>query len=198
MKWTTKSPTLRTLATALMSLLAYLGCVVSVASEPVEITPEYRSEIERLMEVTRMDRMAEQMNKLVGQQIANMRDPDTPEDLVRIQAIVSEMLTESKLFEDLLDEMIPLYAKYFSQEDIRQMIEWYELPIGKKSIEIMPQLMQDVSEMSMRYTFERTQDVMGEVMERLREEGLIKSKEHSEDAPTFEIVSNSRSEEPIE
>ena len=132
MKWTTKSPTLRTLATALMSLLAYLGCVVSVASEPVEITPEYRSEIERLMEVTRMDRMAEQMNKLVGQQIANMRDPDTPEDLVRIQAIVSEMLTESKLFEDLLDEMIPLYAKYFSQEDIRQMIEWYEAAYWEK------------------------------------------------------------------
>ena len=198
MKRTTQSPTARTLATALLSLLAYLGCAVSVASQPVEITPEYRAEIERLMEVMRADRMAVQMSDLVGRQIANMSDPDTPEELVRIQAIVSEMLTESKLFEDLLDEMIPLYAKYFSQEDIRQMIEWYELPIGKKSIEIMPQLMQDVTEISMRYALERIQDVMGEVMERLREEGLIKSKEQSDGEPTFENISSSGAEEPIE
>lgn len=78
------------------------------------------------------------------------------------------------------------------------MIEWYELPIGKKSIEIMPQFMQDVTEISTRYTLERTQDVMHEVMERLREQRLITSKVQTDHDPTFEIISSSGSEEPIE
>ncbi len=37
----------------------------------------------------------------------------------------------------------PLYDKYFSEEELRQMLAFYRTPLGRKSIEVMPSLMQE-------------------------------------------------------
>jgi uncharacterized protein len=36
----------------------------------------------------------------------------------------------------LFDEYIPLYNKYFTHDDIKQLIKFYESPIGKRSVEV--------------------------------------------------------------
>ena len=44
-------------------------------------------------------------------------------------------------FEKLKPEFIRIYTDAFSQQEIDDMIEFYQTPTGKKTIELMPDLM---------------------------------------------------------
>jgi len=40
----------------------------------------------------------------------------------------------------LLDSAVPLYDKYFSHEDIKGLIEFYQTPLGQKALGVLPKL----------------------------------------------------------
>ena len=40
----------------------------------------------------------------------------------------------------LLDSAVPLYDKYFSHEDIKGLIRFYETPLGQKALSVLPKL----------------------------------------------------------
>lgn len=45
---------------------------------------------------------------------------------------------------DLLVKLvIPIYARYYSTDEINKLIEFYQTPLGKKIISTMPQVMQE-------------------------------------------------------
>lgn len=43
----------------------------------------------------------------------------------------------------LIDLIIPIYDKYFTEEDLNQLIQFYNSPIGKKVIESQPLILQE-------------------------------------------------------
>ena len=45
-----------------------------------------------------------------------------------------------------IDLMVDLYARYFTEQEIRDLIDFYQTPTGQKSIAVMPALMQDSME----------------------------------------------------
>jgi hypothetical protein len=44
----------------------------------------------------------------------------------------------------LLDLAVPEYDKNFTREEIRGLIQFYESPLGKKAITVVPQLMAEL------------------------------------------------------
>lgn len=44
---------------------------------------------------------------------------------------------------ELTNLVVPIYAKHFSHDDIKQLIAFYKTPIGKKLIALQPQIMQE-------------------------------------------------------
>ena len=58
----------------------------------------------------------------------------------RFRALFNERLNFSTIIETVYP---PLYDKYFSEEELRQMVTFYRTPVGRKSIEVMPSLMQE-------------------------------------------------------
>jgi len=58
----------------------------------------------------------------------------------RFRALFAERLNFSQIIEAVYP---PLYDKYFSEEELRQMLAFYRTPVGRKSIEVMPSLMQE-------------------------------------------------------
>lgn len=44
---------------------------------------------------------------------------------------------------DFIEMIIPIYDKYFSHDDIKSLIKFYESPIGKKLVKVTPMLTQD-------------------------------------------------------
>ena len=58
----------------------------------------------------------------------------------RFRALFAERLNFSQIIEAVYP---PLYDKYFSEEELREMLAFYRTPLGRKSIEVMPSLMQE-------------------------------------------------------
>jgi uncharacterized protein len=49
---------------------------------------------------------------------------------------------------ELAKQMVPLYKKYFTQEDVKELISFYESPIGKKLTTKTPLLTQESMQIS--------------------------------------------------
>jgi hypothetical protein len=60
----------------------------------------------------------------------------------RFRALFIERLNFSTIIETVYP---PLYDKIFSEEELRQMVSFYRTPVGRKSIEVMPSLMQEAA-----------------------------------------------------
>ena len=44
---------------------------------------------------------------------------------------------------DMIKMIIPIYEKYYTSDEINELINFYKTPLGKKTIEVMPGLTQD-------------------------------------------------------
>lgn len=44
---------------------------------------------------------------------------------------------------ELIEMIIPIYAKYYTDDDIKQLIEFYKSEIGQKMIKLSPLMMQE-------------------------------------------------------
>jgi hypothetical protein len=53
--------------------------------------------------------------------------------------------------DDIIDQLIPVYEKYFTSQDLQELIAFYESPAAKKLFRVEPLLLKDVMETSRRY-----------------------------------------------
>ncbi len=172
-----RNTALRVVGTTVLSLLAYLGYAVVSASDAVEITSEHRAEIERLMEIINADQMGKQISDMVGQQMVQLLDPKSPDRVARIMEITLEVFNEANLHEEMVNDFVPIYAKYFSLDEVREMIAWHETPLGQKSIELIPQLMAEGMLVSQNKLMAILPEIQEKIAARLKFEGLISEKE---------------------
>lgn len=100
-----------------------------------EITPEKRTEIQRMLQLTGMERLMEQMK---SQMIAALRQGGgnvPPEFWERLAAKMD--------VKDLEEQFFPIYDKYYSLEDLRAVNTFYETPAGQRVLASMPEVMRE-------------------------------------------------------
>ena len=110
--------------------------VHSWAAEPAPaITKEQEIEIRRMLRLTGMEKL---VNQMVEQLLATFKagSPDVPDEIWT--GLREEMQTK-----ELYEKLLPLYAKYYSVEDLRAINEFYESVAGQHFIAKMPQAMQE-------------------------------------------------------
>lgn len=73
--------------------------------------------------------------------------------------------------EDLVNLIVPIYDKYYTEDDIDQLISFYKTPIGKKVIETLPAISQESMQAGQTWGRELAQ----KVMRQLKEKGYIKN-----------------------
>jgi len=61
----------------------------------------------------------------------------------RFHALFIERVNFSEIIETVY---LPLYDKYFDEQELEQMLVFYRTPLGRKSIEVMPGLMQEAAQ----------------------------------------------------
>jgi hypothetical protein len=89
-----------------------------------------RQDIIKLLDITDTKLEAAQMFDLM---LPNLKAamPDVP--------LTFWVMFKLKLdIDSFVDAFIPLYDKYFSHDDIKQLIKFYESPIGKKLLAVTP------------------------------------------------------------
>jgi hypothetical protein len=61
---------------------------------------------------------------------------------------------------EIVELVIPIYEKYYSVEDIDQIIAFYKSPTGQKILQVIPKLMQETMEVVIKWSQEKTQEIL--------------------------------------
>jgi hypothetical protein len=73
--------------------------------------------------------------------------------------------------EELIDLIVPIYDKYYTLEEIRELVRFYQSPAGQKTIKVLPQL----SAESIHAGQQWGQEIGERVMRKMKEKGYDRS-----------------------
>ncbi|MGH8399440.1 MAG: DUF2059 domain-containing protein, partial [Gammaproteobacteria bacterium] len=116
----------------LLGILPLAGFAADTATVPAPL----RTDILQLINMTGGAQMAVLMGNALSQQLINnlqASHPDiSPKAFTIIKDETGKMLADPHTTDQLVQMLVPIYAKYYSDEDVRQMIAFYKTPLGQK------------------------------------------------------------------
>ena len=113
--------------------LVVTGTLNVVAEEmPDPAAVSKRADIKRLMEITDVRNLGIQIMNRIVHTMQKGRS-EAPWDEFRAEFDINEFI----------EMAIPIYEKYLTHGEIKQLIAFYESPIGKKLIKVQPQMMME-------------------------------------------------------
>jgi uncharacterized protein len=142
------------------------------ATEP-NPSPRQRILVEKLLEATSMNRAGVAMIDAMFAQIekqtldAARANGNRPEDIAEAMELFGTFRAKaSKIdFAGLMQEAyIRIYSKYFTESELEDLLAFHSTPTGRKSIEVMPDLMREGMEAGVRELAPKIDQVMSEAM----------------------------------
>ena len=115
--------------------VALLLIPLAPQSRSAEITAEKREQIQKMLRLTGMENLMDQM-KL--QMLSSLRG-----QLTEVPEAFWSSFEKRMDMRELIEKMIPLYDKYYTLEDLKAINSFYESPAGKKILATLPQIMQE-------------------------------------------------------
>lgn len=120
---------------------------VTTLNQADQIDPELDAAIRQLIAGTGALEIGEQFANAISMQMAQSlrrSNSDVPPETFSIvqeevMAVINEELANGS-FENLI---VPVYAKYFTLEEVLELLAFYRTPIGQKTVEVMPLLTQE-------------------------------------------------------
>jgi hypothetical protein len=142
-----------------------------------ELTPAKAADIRELLKVTGIVDAAMTFGNFTFQNMADTikaARPDIPHRYFEILHEELNIVLEKGLMETggLMDEIIAVYNKYFTHKEIKGLLEFYETELGKKTIRIMPKLMNESGLITQRWTQLQAPKISENVRRRCKEEGI--------------------------
>ena len=159
-------------------VILFLACCGLAFTRPAlaqAIDPAFERDIARLLEVTGAQKISEQMaQNFIKQFGEGMRlgNPDIPPRFVEIMTDVVRT-TFQKEFGTLMQRMAGVYATLLTPDDVRQMLAFYDTPLGRRMIELTPRLAEAGSQAGSEWGRELVPGLVAELQRRMKAEGFI-------------------------
>ncbi len=175
----------------IVSLLGILAGLNFQAVGQNTVSPQKRALIKELLEATEAVKLAEStsqtmmaqmeqdfpkiMEMLLTQQAADSKltaaqrkalIDDSGKSSMRMLKRFQERALAAIKFGELLETIsVELYDKYFTEDELKDMIAFYRTPTGKKTIQIMPQLVNDAMQKTTEIVTPKIMDVLNELIQ---------------------------------
>lgn len=98
-----------------------------------------------------------QLRPILLEQFQAMMDGDVTSEQVQIMekymGEMLDMMEEEMSWEKIKDDFIHVYMSVYTEEEIQELIKFYQTPVGQKTIEQTPVLMEQSMEISQKYLF---------------------------------------------
>ncbi|MBW2416679.1 MAG: DUF2059 domain-containing protein [Deltaproteobacteria bacterium] len=162
--------------TTRFALATGLVLVLSGGAAGGTVTPEYRAVATELMELTGAAELSEQIGAAVTAQFSMALRQTYPDISPRAYEIVEETVREmlrQGMATELADEAVNVYARYFTEQDLRELLEFYRSPVGRKVIENMPAVMAESMQVGQRWAERISPKLQEELQKRLKAAGLV-------------------------
>ena len=156
------------------------------AQTPISITK--RSLIYQLLEMTGGRQQYEQIHQIMFAQMQQQIQPML-EQTIRSRGDLSPAMMDAEIakisanirtflnqfgeairteitYDQMLEQVYyPVYDQYFTEEDLRSLIAFYQTPIGEKLITVTPQLLQASMQRTNEVFMPQMLEIMGQLME---------------------------------
>jgi hypothetical protein len=115
--------------------------------------------IKKLMTLTKADQGGKE---ILDQLIGTMKTlvPNAPSEFW-------DGMKQGMDFDELRERLIPVYDKYLSNEDVIELIKFYESPVGRKVISVLP----SISKESFAIGSEYGRELADRIVKKLKEKG---------------------------
>jgi uncharacterized protein len=120
----------------------------TLSSEKSKLDPAKETDIRRLLNLTGVKSLATQMMDGMQQSVKPMMTNSLPPGEYR-EKLVDLFFVKFRSKADpqqMLDLAVPIYDKYYSHEEIKGLIQFYETPLGQKTISLLPKMMGELQE----------------------------------------------------
>jgi len=151
-----------------------LATSLSQAAEPVD--PRKLAAIKELITVTGAATNSEQYSKAFSQQLVSVLRMSNPQLSAEAVEIVNEevgrSVREAFNAESLQQEIYPIYANYFTLEELQGLLAFNKSPAGIKANHVMPQLMAESIQAAQLWSRAITPQISSRVLARFQKEGI--------------------------
>ena len=186
---------MKKIVAAVVTAFALTGAASSHAQAPVAapapaaIDPAALAASRELFEAMNqramMTGMMQQMSQSIGQSMrtgaeasinnnAKLSAEEKKQELAKMEAelpgVVSSMqriMNDPGMIDDILAESVPLYARNFSADELKQMTAFYRTPTGAKMLATLPQLMAQGMQVAQQVVARR----IGPLVQKMQQEG---------------------------
>ena len=125
-----------------------------------------RVEIRKLIELTGAANVsADALRQIIGPLKAGF--PEVPDEFW--DTFIKEVRSD-----ELIDLVIPIYDKYYTREEIRDLTLFYQSPVGQKTIKVLPKLSAEAIDAGQEWG----KMVADRAMRKLKEKGYDKTSEN--------------------
>ena len=121
---------------------------------------EFKASVRKLMAVSGSDATL----KMIPEQILSMIEQQAPALPESVKVEIQAMFSEEALL-SLMDRMVPIYAKYYTQQDMDDLIAFYDTPLGKKLSTVQPQITLESMSVAQQWAAEIGQKVASKIMQ---------------------------------
>jgi hypothetical protein len=151
----------------LFTYVMTLGLLLTIGSTALSqgIDQNKAKNIRRLLELTKAIELG--LQAVSGNLAASRKQmPQIPEKYW--QAMESEIKKEFQS-ESFIDEMVAIYDKNLSGEDVQGLIAFYETPLGQKTIRVLPMIVSEGQKAGER----RGIKIGARIVEKMRADGVL-------------------------
>jgi hypothetical protein len=139
---------------------------VRSSGEPTKIEPAKATDIRRLLELTGVKALATQtmdsMMEGIKPLLANSLPPGEYRE--KLVDLFSARFRTKADPQHLVELAIPIYDKYFSNDEIKGLIQFYETPLGQKAIRLLPTVVAEMQKEGKQWGEGLGRDSMREVL----------------------------------
>ena len=148
-----------TASTAMAQTKVQTKKTAAVADSKQSAEAEKNRDINKLLKLSGSGELGVQVMGQLAQAYSQMM-PNVP------QKFWDEFLAEADA-DSLVQLVVPIYAKHFSHDEIKELIVFYQSSVGKKMVAVQPQIVQESQLVGEKWGAE----IGVRVMERLKEKG---------------------------
>ena len=142
-----------------------------------ELNLEKKAAIQELLQVTGATQMGQMLGNALARQMMQVLKKAKPDidpkafDIIQeeVESIIHEELVVK---ESLLTYMYPIYHKYLTLEEIKGLIRFYQTPLGRKTISVMPRVTQEAMIAGQAWGQAFGPKLQQRVSDRFRKEGI--------------------------
>ena len=157
-----------------LSIISLFLFIPEVHGENPPIDPAKKADIHRLIKMSGMSAQVDIMSQYTLSQYLSLTRAKYPGLSPDIVSIMKEKCLEEIRLNlwapgGFFDRFVPMYDKYFTRQEVLELIEFHESPVGKKILSLQPVLVKEGMSIGEQWSKDILMDIIKNVEKRIIE-----------------------------